>query len=150
MQTISGFFENDHREIDSILVKVRFDSPPEALEIFREFHRRLERHIRWEEGILFPAVAKKAPHLEMGPIRVMKMEHEEIRRHKIAVLESLKGGNGDSARTHARTMVETLKEHNAKEEQILYPFSDQMLSPEETEAILDQVRKLSEHEPPSD
>ena len=69
---ISAFFENDHREIDAILERTAFDSP-NAIVDFSEFDARLERHIRWEEELLFPAVAAKAPPLEMGPIRVMKM-----------------------------------------------------------------------------
>lgn len=138
--TISAFFQNDHREIDAILERVAFGYPPEALEAFQEFHERLERHIHWEEGILFPAVASKAPPLAMGPIRVMKMEHEEIRKHKAAALDALKKGDGESARTHSDAMLGVLKEHNAKEEQVLYPACDQLLSSAETQAILAEVR----------
>ena len=47
--SISAFFEQDHREIDAIFASVNFDSPAEALVKFKEFDRRLERHINWEE-----------------------------------------------------------------------------------------------------
>ncbi len=137
---ISNFFEQDHRQIDALFDGVRFESPKDALNPFKEFDRRLERHIRWEEEILFPAVSRKAPHLEMGPIRVMGMEHEEIRKNKAAALKALREGNGTLAKNHAQAMIEVLKEHNMKEEQILYPACDQLLSVEETAAILRQLK----------
>ena len=140
---ISGFFEQDHREIDSLLNGVPFESPNQAIAPFKEFDRRLERHIHWEEGILFPAVSAKAPHLEMGPIQVMKMEHEEIRKHKAAALRALHDQDGKLAKSHTEAMVIVLEGHNAKEEKILYPACDQLLSSGETKEILDQVRTFS-------
>lgn len=137
---ISSFFEQDHREIDAILSEVPFESSKEAVTTFEEFDRRLERHIHWEEEILFPAVAQRAPELKLGPIRVMKMEHEDIRKNKAAALKALREGDGKLAKSHAEAMLRVLKDHNLKEEQILYPACDQLLSPGETKAVLDQVR----------
>lgn len=127
--TISAFFENDHREIDAILERTAFASPS-ALADFSEFDARLERHIRWEEELLFPAVAAKAPPLEMGPIRVMKMEHVAIRQHKAAALAALKAGDGAAAKAHSEAMLQVLTGHNRKEEAVLYPACDQMLASE--------------------
>lgn len=132
--TISAFFENDHREIDAILERTAFDSP-NAIVDFSEFDARLERHIRWEEELLFPAVAAKAPPLEMGPIRVMKMEHVAIRQHKAAALAALKAGDGASAKSHSDAMVQVLTSHNHKEEHVLYPACDQMLAAEAQELL---------------
>ena len=80
--TISEFFATDHDEIDAILAAVNFDAPVEALARLKEFDRRLERHIVWEEEVLFPAAARAEPGLGRGPIAVMKMEHVEIRDAK--------------------------------------------------------------------
>ena len=82
MGKIFNFFEKDHREIDALFLDLRFKELPEYLSIFEEYDRRLERHIIWEETILFPALAQKNPMFREGPIRVMLMEHQEIRREK--------------------------------------------------------------------
>lgn len=128
-QTISAFFENDHREIDELLERTDFASPS-ALADFTAFDARLERHILWEEEILFPAAAAKAPPLAMGPIRVMKLEHQNIREHKAAVLTALSAGDGASAKARADAMLDVLKGHNVKEERMLYPACDQALASE--------------------
>lgn len=142
MEAVSSFFEKDHREIDEILAGVPFDASAGALTAFERFHERLERHIRWEEEILFPAVSGKAPMLEMGPVRVMRMEHEEIRREMAAALEALRDGDGRAARAHAEAMAGVLEGHNLKEERVLYPACDELLSPDEVREILGRVRGL--------
>ena len=68
--TITEFFEQDHKEIDALVEGLTFDSP-RALERFERFDARLERHIHWEESLLFPAAARHAPQLQAGPIGVM-------------------------------------------------------------------------------
>jgi hemerythrin-like domain-containing protein len=97
---IAAFFARDHDEIDLIFGRLREDlkgatraaNPPyETLaREFDEFNGRLERHIRWEEEILFPAVEEKSPSLTDGPGRVMRMEHVEIRRLKAIAEENIK------------------------------------------------------------
>ena len=143
-ETVSGFFERDHGEIDALFNAVAFESPREALAAFKEFDGRLERHNGCEEGILFPEVSRKAPHLELGPIRVMRLEHEAIRRNKAAALKALGEGDGASARSHAGAMVEILKEHNMKEERILYPACDELLSAAETQAVFRRIKSPAE------
>ena len=140
---ISTFFEQDHRELDALLEGVPFGSPREALAKFKEFDRRLERHIHWEEGVLFPAVARKAPELEFGPIRVMKMEHQQIREDKAGALKALREGDGERARKCTEAMVGVLSDHNAKEERILYPACDSLLSEEDRQAVFEQIRTLA-------
>lgn len=127
--TISEFFENDHREIDAILEGTVFDAPS-ALADFSAFDARLERHIRWEEEHLFPAAIEKAPPLAMGPIRVMRLEHQAIREHKAAALAALKAGDAALAKARCEELVQALTGHNHKEEAMLYPACDQLLASE--------------------
>ncbi|MBI4423599.1 MAG: hemerythrin domain-containing protein [Elusimicrobia bacterium] len=137
---ISTFFEQDHREIDALLSAVPFETPKDALAKFQEFDCRLERHIGWEEGILFPAVSAKEACLEPGPIRVMKLEHAEIRREKAAALVALREGRGAASKGHVQAMLAVLKGHNMKEEQILYPACDNLLTPAERAAVFQRLR----------
>lgn len=139
-EKISSFFERDHAEIDAVLESVPFAKPKEAAARFAEFDRRLERHIEWEESILFPAVAEKAPELEGGPLAVMRQEHKEIRAAKAAAQAALKEGDGPQARRDTDAMLSVLKPHNRKEEQILYPACDELLDDGERRAVLERVR----------
>ena len=139
-ETISGFFEKDHDEIDAILTAVDFERSAEALPRFAEFDRRLERHIVWEESVLFPAAARLAPPLAGGPIAVMLEEHKIIRRHKKEGLDALRAGDGPGAKRSVERMLEVLGEHNIKEERMLYPTCDRVLAGEEAGRILAVVR----------
>ena len=138
---INGFFEKDHDEIDAILVGVDYGRPGEALPRFEEFDRRLERHIVWEESLLFPAAVSAAPHLEHGPVAVMKMEHERIRERKAEAIRRLRGGDASGASRAVEEMLEVLRPHNMKEERILYPACDQFLAGPAADALLARVRE---------
>ena len=99
-----------------------------ARALFDRFARGLFRHIGFEEDLLFPAfesAAGLAPHA--GPTAVMRGEHLEIR----AAVQLLRDAIGDPSvdavplreRLHA-----ALGPHNEKEERILYPMADRVLS----------------------
>lgn len=139
-ETISGFFEGDHDEIDAILATADFERPAEALPRFQEFDLRLERHIDWEETLLFPAAARFAPQLARGPIPVMLEEHEVIRAHKRAALDALRSGDGRGAKRAVESMLGVLGAHNMKEESILYPMCDDVLAGAEAKRLLNAVR----------
>ena len=137
---IGGFFGKDHDEIDAILAAVDCARPGEALLLFKEFDRRLERHIVWEESLLFPAAVDAAPHLKHGPVAMMLMEHEGIRGSKAEAMRLLRDGDAVGARRAIEEMVEVLGPHNMKEERILYPACDELLAGPAAGTILARVR----------
>lgn len=136
---ITTFFEKDHDEIDALLAGVDFSAPAAAASL-AEFDRRLERHIVWEEDILFPAAARLAPPLADGPIAVMRAEHRAIRALKTAARAALEAGDAVAARARVAEMLDVLGPHNRKEEQILYPMCDRVLDGAGVRAVLDAVR----------
>lgn len=140
---LTDFFAHDHESLDALLDSVDFDDPAGALPALSEFHRRLERHIVWEEDVLFPAARRVAPGFIDGPIEVMRREHREIRARKAEALDLLRGGDGASARACIGVMRSVMGEHTAKEERVLYPLCDQLLDDAEAERIL----KLLESSP---
>lgn len=135
-ETISGFFAKDHDEIDAILSRADFRDAAAALLILREFDYRLERHIIWEETVLFPAAARVDPALARGPIPVMLHEHIVIRAAKAKALESLRRGDGMAAMTRIQEMLVILASHNEKEESIIYPSCDRLIPKAEAESML--------------
>lgn len=114
-----------------------------AFDLYARFAAGLRRHIGFEEAILFPAFeAASGTPANCGPTAVMRVEHREIED----LLDQIAGGIGDAAsepeqlraRFHA-----VLVDHNAKEEQVLYPTTDYLLGAETSDRL---VRKIQAFE----
>ena len=155
--TIGGFFQRDHSEIDAIFAELQrglrsadegvAEKQPVILAQFDRFDARLERHIAWEEEILFPAVESKNPMLSAGPGQVMRMEHQEIRRWKGEARRALEAAPltvtaVEQAAGALERMFGILKDHNLKEEHVYYPLADEMFDAAEVEKILGRVKKM--------
>jgi regulator of cell morphogenesis and NO signaling len=110
--------------------RLKFTDRWKAEQVFREFKTGLERHIVWEEEILFPAFEEKLNHLQDGPTTVMRLEHQEIRKHLEAIAQKLVEESFET--DEEELALETvLCPHNHKEEGILYPMMDQVFSERE-------------------
>ncbi len=85
----------------------------------------LASHAQLEEELLFTTLE---PYIgPMGPLAVMRMEHEEIEQ----TLERLPAAQElDQARELLLRVIEVAREHFAKEEQILYRMASQSLPAE--------------------
>jgi uncharacterized protein (DUF2249 family) len=151
--TISAYFERDHDEIDTIYGFLRRDLDGDVRNavslaaLYDEFSVRLERHIRWEEEILFPGVEEKMPHLAEGPGRVMRLEHVDIRKLKgsagtIFHQTSPKPDAFDAAAGLLDAMASVLIDHNRKEEAVYYPMADQVFGRGEAAELLRRVREM--------
>lgn len=138
-RSVSGYFENDHRELETLLGQVRFEPTKEDCERFGTFRKRLERHIRWEEELLFPDVGRREPWIEGGPIRVMKEEHVRIKELLAEADSALNAGDGGSSRNKVEDMKRILVEHNQKEEGILYPTCDRIMGAEFSESLISRL-----------
>lgn len=153
---ICRFLFEDHRKIDALFARLRRDlselhGSPEAnadtlAESFRVVDERLERHIRWEEQLLFPAAEAKAPELARGASRVMRLEHTQIRSYmndiRIGFATPPLAAEGlERIRDMLQTAESLLNAHNEKEETVYYPLCDRLLTSEEAARVLDQVRE---------
>jgi hemerythrin-like domain-containing protein len=81
-----------------------------------------------EEEHLFPALVGKGVPLEGGPVGVLLVEHEEGRGY----LKTL-STSGDPASRSAAALryVNLLRQHIEKENEVLFPMADELLSLEE-------------------
>lgn len=144
MQSISEFMEKDHDRLDDLFNKykdLRNSDPNKAEEMFSEFKSGLEKHILWEEDILFPLFEKKTGMYEGGPTAVMRLEHKNIK----SILDEISGKlTGDSINTDdfENTLVAFLSDHNHKEENILYPMIDNSVNDEELAELFIKMKKL--------
>ncbi len=91
-----------------------------------------------EEGILFPALTAAGLPAQGGPVGVMLAEHVEGRA-RIKEMEAAvsRTGTVDAAgfTRAARGYAELLRAHIAKENAMLFPTADRILSQEELDAI---------------
>jgi hemerythrin-like domain-containing protein len=97
-----------------------------------------------EEGLLFPALIGAGLPDRGGPVGAMMMEHQHGRQ-LIRQMEEAVSGNMDavSFTRSAREYISLLQNHIQKENNILFPLAEKVLS----EAMLQQLyKKFEEHE----
>ncbi len=138
---ISDYFKEDHDRLDDLFEKfreIRERTPDKAGEFFKSFRIGLEQHIQWEEQILFPVFEQKTGMAGQGPTVVMRIEHQEIRRLLSEIDFEIRSQKEETKR-YAQALFDILKEHNMKEEEILYPMIDEVISNMERREILEKV-----------
>lgn len=127
----SPWFTADHRTCDrqwaEVEAAVDRGDDAAAAAAWARFDASMRRHLDMEEAVLFPAL-EAAGMGRMGPIHVMRMEHDQMR----SVLRTLAGaadaGEWEEVADHGDTLLMLIQQHNAKEEAVLYPMADQMLA----------------------
>jgi uncharacterized protein (DUF2249 family) len=110
---------------------------------YEAFSSGLRRHIAVEEQILFPIFEERSglpP--DSGPTEVMRAEHREILRLLGEILQTI----GDPAKLPDEKRAafhEILEEHHLKEEGILYPALDDVLTSEEGDALVLRIQSFT-------
>lgn len=121
-----------------------------ALDFIRNFADKCH-HLK-EEGILFPALEERGIPREGGPIGMMLFEHEEGRSYVRAMATALSAAAQDpeGARAklveNARAYLRLLREHIAKEDEVLFEMADAHLDAEEQKKLLEEFGKHEEKE----
>lgn len=138
--SITEYYSEDHDQLDELFRQfqtLKGSDRQKAIAAFRDFKAGLERHILWEEEILFPSFeCKTGP--SGGPTEMMRWEHRQIRGFLNAIADELAQGEGDTA-GEEMGLLSVLEAHNQKEEGILYPMIDQMTGPEERTEIFAEM-----------
>lgn len=137
--SVGGVLEREHRIIDVGITIFAGAEPDEVTASQRmallDAIAMLRRHIYLEEEYLFPPL--RAAGL-LGPVMVMLIEHGKM----WPVLDELERllGDGEFAATAelCRNLLEQLAAHNLKEERILYPQAEDLL----TAGDLDELNEL--------
>ncbi len=100
-------------------------------------------HHRKEEDILFVAMTEKDMPADTGPVAVMLHEHEEGRRFTAgfrSAAEQMKTGDDAPGATmevirNAFDYVNLLREHIIKEDNVLFPMADQVISADSMQVV---------------
>lgn len=134
-RTISTMFDEDHDRLDDLFKTFqtlkRTDFPKAAC-AFGEFKAGLQRHVVWEEDVLFPLWEKKTGMTGGGPTIVMRREHQEIWDSLEALHHKVQAQDPETDREED-ALLDLLDRHNMSEEQVLYPAMDRVTSAEERE-----------------
>ena len=145
-RTISAFYEQDHDRLDELFKafqKMKRSDFPKAKEAFKAFKFGLQRHIVWEEDVLFPLWEEKTGMSEGGPTFVMRAEHRQIGQQLEAIHGKVAEQNPDSDQEE-QALLDLLGSHNMKEERVLYPAIDQLTSAEERETVFRNMNDIPE------
>lgn len=126
MPTISEFMSTDHQRCDALFAEAEAAAPAAAAQAFATFAEAMQHHLAMEEQVLFPAF-EQATGNSMGPTRIMRMEHEQMRELFGQMGEALAAHDANTFAGLAETLLILMQQHNLKEEQILYPMSDRAL-----------------------
>jgi hemerythrin-like domain-containing protein len=103
-----------------------------------------------EEAYLFPALQARGLEGDRGLIAVLLQEHEEGRRRLGDIAETLPRAAGGEAGAaprladHLEAYRELLRAHTDKEDNVLFPMADQMLSAEEQRGLLEAFEQFEE------
>ena len=143
---ISVTFEQDHDRLDALFQSfqtLKHHDFAKAKETFKEFKFGLQRHIVWEEDLLFPLWEERTGMSEGGPTFVMRHEHRQIGEQLEAIHQKVAEQNPESDREEA-ALLALLSAHNLKEERVLYPSIDQVVTPEECQDIFHKMKQIPE------
>lgn len=137
--TLTALMEREHHEVDEAIADfvqglregdVRHDDLGRATSL-------LQRHIYIEEALIFPPLRAKGM---LAPVLVMEREHGQIWRTLDAVnLEVGSGTAADSVPDRCQQLLHELEVHNGKEEPIIYPQADALLTDSDKDAVRDFI-----------
>ena len=77
----------------------------------------------------------------MGPTQVMRSEHVQMRQLFREMTDCLGRGDGKQFLGLSESLLIMMQQHNAKEEQVLYPMADNVLN-EDTESLLARLESV--------
>ncbi len=144
---ITAYFEADHDRLDALLrgfQRLKRQDFPAAKPYFRNFLRGLKRHIVWEEEVLFPLFeSKSGMPAGSGPTQVMRMEHRQIGEALEKIHDKVRVQDPESDAEEA-VLLAVLGQHNAKEESILYPGIDRLISEQDAADAFRAMEEIPE------
>lgn len=135
---------SDHRHCDEFFAKaeelIAEGSWEQGRDAFKAFHDATENHFTMEEGILFPNFEQRTGQT-MGPTQMMRMEHTQMRQLMADMEAAVTYEDEERYLGLSETLMMVMQQHNMKEEQMLYPMTDQVFAGD-AEATLREMKML--------
>ena len=143
-RVITAYFEADHDRLESLFgeyQRLKRTDIEAAKRYFMSFQAGLKRHIAWEEQALFPLFDEKSGNRDSGPTAVMREEHRRIGSALDGIHGKVREGNPECDEEES-TLLDVLAGHNQKEEAVLYPSLDAMISKEEAAELFLHMEEI--------
>ena len=141
MTAIQSHMSNEHRHCDDLFAAAENAASAgdwsTAIPAWEGFCRELENHLQREEQFLFPAFEAKTGNTH-GPTAVMRQEHSQMRALLQQMTAAASSQDDEAFLGGADTLQILISQHNMKEEQVLYPMTDQLLS--DPQQLVDKMR----------
>ena len=138
MTSLSRFLSNEHQHCDDLFATtenaVAERQWPRADSGFQSFHDDMQRHFSHEEDVLFPAFEAHTG-MRGGPTQVMRAEHSQMNEVFAAMRTALAQQDRNGYLGLSETLLMLMRQHNLKEENILYPMADQALVEQRDELL---------------
>ncbi|MBX3460837.1 MAG: hemerythrin domain-containing protein [Planctomycetes bacterium] len=143
--SVSEYLGWDHDRLDEVLERALADAAAgkwqPASRRLENFRHGLFRHADLEDDVLFPEYEQRTGIRTGGPTQVMRDEHVQIKQAINGMVQATREESlPDLEQWHAN-LLGVLVEHNMKEEQILYPGTDNLLSDAEREDLILRMLK---------
>jgi hemerythrin-like domain-containing protein len=139
--SVQDYLEADHRVMSGIMdgVEAMLDDGEveRAGAHFADLDALLRSHIRIEDEVLFPVFDARTR--LWGPTQVMLMEHRRVEQLLTEIGAALDEGAATSAAAKLQALRALLVEHGRKEERIVYPQTDETLTPDERRALIEEM-----------
>lgn len=142
---VSDYLAWDHDRLDDVLERALSDAAADkwqaASRRLENFRHGLFRHADLEDELLWPEYEQRTGIRTGGPTQVMRDEHVMIKQAVNGMVQAARERSlPDLEQWHAN-LLGVLVEHNMKEEQILYPGIDNLLSDSEREDLVARMLK---------
>ncbi len=140
-KSIYEHYTNDHEHIRRLLEqfqRLKTTQPFGAKQALTELRSALERHILWEERILFPWFDHKCAERNYSPTPAFKREHGQILIYLDDIARKVE--RGDFGTEEVEESLELiLRLHNQREEEEFYSVLDKALNEAERGAVLEAM-----------
>lgn len=144
MTDIAHYLTDDHEFCDGLFAEaenaVCADDWAGAGERYAAFAQAVQRHFAREENVLFPEFEARTG-MTGGPTVVMRDEHAQMRNAMEGMAAALAQHDRSAYLGLSETLLMLMRQHNLKEERILYPMADQALP--DAEAVVDRMAELA-------
>lgn len=144
MRSLLHAFHRDHHHLMALVGATR-----QALEdggdasALDALARRLRRHLRIEEEVLFGAVDRVVQDPRYPITATLRREHDVLRELLADCEHALAAGNRAGAAGNLRELEVSLRLHEHKEAQVLYPMAEHALGndPQAIALLLDEAAR---------
>ncbi|WP_275096008.1 hemerythrin domain-containing protein [Sedimenticola hydrogenitrophicus] len=144
MTTITETMARNHRHCDELFAEaeelISQGDWVQGRDKFEAFRDTTENHFTMEEGVLFPGFEQRTGQT-MGPTQMMRMEHAQMRQLMADMEAAVAHEDDERYLGLSETMMMVMQQHNMKEEQMLYPMTDQAFAGD-AEATLQEMKML--------